>query len=422
MNQTTNNKVAIVNLGTELTQGFTLNTNAHWIAGRLRDMGFDVSYQITLPDDASVWTVTWEMIRKADASTVILSGGLGPTEDDKTRDLIATTFNAPLEYIAEWEKPIKAYFAKKGKAYPASNKIQACFPQGSKVLDNPIGTAPGFSISKDGITLFAVPGVPREAREMFDRHVAPYLSTKHPSKFFSRELRLSGISESDMGERFSKVNFHEGTSWSSLPVKDSIIFRTYSHESAETLEKLEKQLIQALGDKDLIVSTDGKNMVETIAELLKSRKETLSTAESCTGGLIASEIVNLPGASDFFKGGAVTYWNDAKRDILGVPQEMLDQFGAVSEEVVKAMAKGALKHYNTDWAVATSGVAGPDGGSTEKPVGFVWMAVASNRKIFAFNEKFSGDREQIRNKSVFKVLNTLRIAILTQKSTCTKVQ
>ncbi len=425
MQNNTDNKVAIVNLGTELTQGFTLNTNAHWMAGRLRDLGFEVSYEITLPDDASVWKATWEMIRTAQVQTIILGGGLGPTEDDKTRHLVADTFNAPLEFHEECLAPIKAFIEKRGWKYSDANKVQAYFPQGAKVLENPVGTAPGFSIAKDGITLFAVPGVPFEARDMFDRHIVPFLKTKGVKPFFSKELRLAGIFESNMAEAFKNVKFPAGVSWSSLPVDDAIIFRIYTKESEEVLHRVEKDLIEALDDKLCVVSTDGKTLTETVVDLLKVRGETLSTAESCTGGMIASEMVNLAGVSEVFKGGACTYWNETKEDIVHVPHETLVQHGAVSEETVLAMAEGARKAYHTDWAVATSGVAGPDGGTLEKPVGLVWMAVASECKKFAFCKKFSGNRGQIRQKSVFKVLDALRRAILEeneQKSTCTKVQ
>ncbi|MDD6091222.1 MAG: CinA family nicotinamide mononucleotide deamidase-related protein [Hallerella succinigenes] len=425
MQNNIDNKVAIVNLGTELTQGYTLNTNAHWMAGRLRDLGFEVSYEITLPDDASVWNATWEMIRKANVQTVILGGGLGPTEDDKTRYLVAETFKAPLEFHEECIAPIRAFIESKGWKYSDANKIQAYFPRGAQVLENPVGTAPGFSISQDGVTLFALPGVPFEAHEMFDRHIVPFLAAKGVKPFYCRELRLAGLFESNMAEMFQKVNFPAGVSWSSLPVDDAIIFRTYTRESEEVLKAVEKQLIEALDDKLCVVSTDGKSLPEQIVKLLKGRGETLSTAESCTGGMISSEMVNLAGVSEIFKGGACTYWNEAKEDIVGVPHETLLAHGAVSEETVLAMAEGARKAYHTDWAVATSGVAGPDGGTPEKPVGLVWMAVVSECKRIAFCKKFSGNRGQIRRKSVFKVLDALRRAILEeneQKSTCTKVQ
>lgn len=416
------NKVAIVNLGTELTQGFTLNTNAHQMAGRLRDMGFEVAYEITLPDDAGVWKETWEMILKAGVHTVILGGGLGPTADDKTRELVADTLGEPLEFRAEWIPQIKAFVERRGLQYSDTNDIQAFFPRTSEVLDNPVGSAPGFRLTKNSVTLFAVPGVPSEAMAMFTRHIEPFLKAKNVAPTFFRELRISGIFESDMAKRFNRVRVPKGVSWSSLPEKDGIVFRTYTKESPEILESLEKELLCALDEPLSVISTDGKTLTETVAELLVGSGETLATAESCTGGMIASEIVNLPGASRFFTGGACTYRDEAKRDILGVPQATLDAYTAVSRETALAMAEGAKRIYRSDWALSTTGIAGPDGGTPEKPVGLVWIGLATPEKTFAFCENFSGNRGQIREKSVFKALDLLRRAILEHKSTCTKVQ
>ncbi|MFA6341799.1 MAG: competence/damage-inducible protein A, partial [Fibrobacteraceae bacterium] len=208
------NQVAIINLGTELTQGFTQNTNAHWISGRLRDMGFDTAYQIALPDSADTWNSTWNMIREAGVRMVIIGGGLGPTADDKTRDLIAKTLNRPLVYHPEWEEPIKLWFTSRGKPYSASNQIQACFPEGALVLDNPVGTAPGFQVTHEGITLFATPGVPSEAKAMFERHIAPWLLAQGAPNFFTKETGLAEITESDLELVLRKVDFTEDVSWS----------------------------------------------------------------------------------------------------------------------------------------------------------------------------------------------------------------
>lgn len=423
-NKMENGKIALVNLGTELTQGFTLNTNAHRMAGQLRDMGFEVSCEITLPDEAEAWDAAWEMLLKTGVQTVILGGGLGPTEDDKTREIVARAFRRPLEFREEWVKSIRDFIESRGFNYSEINRIQAFFPQGATVLDNPVGTAPGFRIENGSVTLFAVPGVPHEALTMFNRHIVPFLSAQS-RPFFTKELRLCGIFKSDMAEMFSRVELPDGLSWSSLPVRDGIVFRTYTRKSPEDLDTAERLLVEALDDKLCVVSTDGKTLPETVVGLLRKRKETLSTAESCTGGMVASEMVNIPGASDVFKGGACTYWNETKENILHVPPKILETFGAVSRETATAMAEGARKLYRSDWAVSTTGIAGPGGGTAEKPVGLVWMAVASPSETFAFCKKFSGNREQIREKSVFTVLDALRRAVLRsneQNGTCTKEQ
>ncbi len=417
------NQVAIINLGTELTQGFTQNTNAHWLSGRLRDMGFDTAYQIALPDSADTWNSTWNMIREAGVHIVIIGGGLGPTADDKTRDLISKTLNRPLIYNPECEAVIKNWFIKRGKPYSPTNQIQAYFPEGATILDNPMGTAPGFQVTHEGITLFATPGVPAEAKAMFDCHIAPWLLAQGAPKLFTKETRLSEITESELESVLRQVDFTEEVSWSSLPVKDALVLRMYSHKSPEILETVQARFENVLGEQanKIIVSRDGKNMVQVIMEHLNARHERIATAESCTGGLIASEIVSESGSSAIFAGSIVAYQNEVKTQLLGVPSDLIEQNGAVSEPVVIAMAKGAQQAFHCDWAVATSGIAGPHGGSEEKPVGLTWMAIATPNKVFAFQEKFLGNREQIRLKSVYKVLSQLRISILEQKITCTSV-
>lgn len=420
-----NDKVAIVNLGTELVQGFTPDTNAFWMAGRLRDLGFSVAYEITLPDSADVWNCTVEMIRKAGVGIILVGGGLGPTEDDRTRNLVAEAFDAPLEFHPDVFETIRAFLESRGLNCADTNRIQAFFPRGAKILDNPVGTAPGFRLTSGDVTLFSMPGVPFEAKTMFCRHVEPFLREKNVARPHFRELRIAGISESNMAEAFSRVEFPPTVSWSSLPEKDCIVFRIYTKESCEVLDSLAQTLTKSLPDPHDLISSDGKSLTETVAALLESLGETLATAESCTGGMIASEIVNLPGASRVFKGGACTYWNEAKEEILKVPHDILEKFGAVSEETAIAMAEGAKKIYQSDWAVATTGVAGPDGGTPEKPVGMVWMAVAGPNQTVAFCKKFSGNRTEIRQRSVFKVQDSLRrllIQKIEQKSTCTKVQ
>lgn len=416
------NLVAIMCLGTELTQGFTLNTNAHWMASRITALGLDVAYEITLPDDASLWNTTWNMMMNAGVKTVIVGGGLGPTADDKTRTLVANAIGEPLEFHAECIPQIRAFVESRGFSYSETNNVQAFFPRTARILENPVGSAPGFCVEKDGVTVFAVPGVPFEAKTMFELHIEPFLKALGAKPCFYREMRISGIFESEIAKRFEKVRFPKGVSWSSLPERDCIVFRTYTKDSPELLENVEKDLAKALGSPLSIVSTDGKDLVETVANLFEKSGETFSTAESCTGGMIASEIVNVPGASRFFKGGACTYRNEAKRDILGVSQEILDKYTEVSEETACAMAEGARKLYGTDWAVSTTGIAGPGGGTPEKPVGLVWIGIASNCKIFATKHFFSGNRGQIREKSVFKALNLLRRSFIEHKSTCTKVQ
>ena len=411
----TKNKIAVICLGTELTQGFTLNTNAHWVSGRLRELGFDTAYRVTLPDSAEAWNAAWEMIKNAGITAAIIGGGLGPTSDDKTRELVAKTCGLNLVYHPECEEHIKDWFSGRGKTYVETNRVQAYIPEGATVLDNPVGTAPGFRVTKDGVTLFTIPGVPSEAKVMFDRHIAPWLLSLGAPKLYARETRISGISEARLEEIIRTVDFGN-TSWSSLPVKDAIVFRIYTHESEDLLGKVQAQFEAALGDESIIVSRDGKNMVQVIMDLLRTKDEKMATAESCTGGLIASEMVSEAGSSDVFEGGIVAYQNEIKHSLLHVPEDILSKYGAVSEPVVRAMADGASEAFGCPWAVATSGVAGPGGGSPETPVGLVWMAVKTPYGTFAKSEIFPGDRTQVRERCTFRILNMLRLAILNKKA------
>lgn len=417
-------EIAIISIGTELTQGFTLNTNAYWLSAECRQLGFKVAYHLTLPDDASYWNNTYQMLKAAGVSTIIVTGGLGPTADDQTRHLIAQTLSKPLVYNSSSEEKIKIWFKKRNLNYIETNKIQAYFPEGATILDNPIGSAPGFHINDDDLHLYCFPGVPSEMKTMFQIHLAPWLQSKSTITWYNQDLRLFGLSESALEALLSTFSFEEGINWSSLPTNECLIFRLYTSKSKEALQKAKSLFINALGDNasQLLISDDGKNLIQVIMDLLKEKNQSLGVAESCTGGLVASEIVKEPGSSLIFKGGVVTYQNEIKTKILQVSEDILKKDGAVSEATVLAMAEHTLDLFNCDWAIATSGIAGPSGGTPEKPVGLVWMAIASKKEKVAFSEVFFGNRDQIQIKSVYKVLNRLRLSILKQKSTCSKEQ
>jgi nicotinamide-nucleotide amidase len=417
-------EVAIISIGTELTQGFTLNTNAYWLSGECRQLGFNVAFHLSLPDNAFYWNQTFQMLKKAGVSIVIITGGLGPTADDQTRQLIADTFSKPLVYNSIYEDKIKVWFQKRNIPYLDTNKIQACFPEGAIVLDNPVGSAPGFQMDDGDFHLFCFPGVPSEMKTMFQTHLIPWLQTKKTVTWYNKDLRLFGLSESALEALLRTFSFEDGVYWSSLPMKDCLVFRIYTCKSEEALNKATQLFVGALGEKanQMLISDNGKNLIQVIMDLLKERNQTLGVAESCTGGLLASEIVKEPGSSLIFKGGVVAYQNEIKAKILQVPEETLNTEGAVSEATVLSMAEHTLDVLNCDWAIATSGIAGPSGGTKEKPVGFVWVGIASKQKKFAFSELFFGNREEIQMKNVYKALNRLRLSILEQKNTCSQVQ
>ncbi|HOG68359.1 MAG TPA: CinA family nicotinamide mononucleotide deamidase-related protein [Fibrobacteraceae bacterium] len=417
-------EVALISIGTELTQGFTLNKNAHWLSNECRQLGFKIAYHLALPDDASYWNKTFKMLKEANVSIVIITGGLGPTADDKTRELIAETFGKPLVYNVNCEEKIKAWFQKRNLTYIETNHIQACFPEGSIILENPVGSAPGFQIDEGDLHLFCLPGVPSEMKKMFQVHLVPWLQSISTTTWYHQDLRLFGLSESALEALLRTFEFENGVYWSSLPMIDCLLFRLYTSKSKEALTKARDQFVNSLGDKadQILISDNGENLIQVIMTLLKEKNQFLGVAESCTGGLLASEIVKESGSSLVFKGGVVAYQNEIKTKILHVPEEILKTEGAVSEATVLSMAEHTLNVLNCDWGIATSGIAGPTGGTKEKPVGLVWMAIASKQQKIAFSEIFLGNRGEIQMKSVYKVLNRLRLSILEQKNTCSKVQ
>lgn len=416
--------IAVICLGTELTQGFTLNTNAKFISSRAGELGFDTVFHLTLPDDPALLQAAFQMALNAGVQAVIISGGLGPTDDDKTRFFMAETLSRPLVYQEEWNAQIRKWFSDRGRPYFDENRIQAYFPEGSIVLENPVGTAPGFMIIHEGVTFFVIPGVPAEAEVLFEKHIASWLSSKHFQPLCSKELHLINIPESELEFHLKKIVFPSSVSWSSLPEKDGLIFRVYTHEHPELLHSVIHSVREILLKESVAVifSEDENDLILSIMKLLQEKNETFGCAESCTGGLIASEIIQHPGASKTFRGAVVAYHNDIKSDLLKISPQWILENGAVSEPIVRAMAENARKILGTHWALATSGVAGPDGGTLEKPVGLVWMAIAGERKTYSFFENFSGNREQIRLKSVYKVLQQFYRLLTKQKDTCTLVQ
>lgn len=413
--------IAILALGSELSQGFTLNTGSHFLAKEMTALGYNIFAQITLPDESSTFLDIASKLLSLDIEAIIITGGLGPTSDDKTRQLLADLAHVTLEHSEEAENSIKKFFLKHNKPYHKGNSVQAYFPKGACWLENHNGTAPGIQLSINGKVIFAIPGVPSETRSMFEAHLKPYFTSKQKNVFIAKEILFQGIAEPELETILSRLSFNE-TSWSSLPEKDGIRLRIYGTNETQVQVSFSSTLKELLKTENVnIISTNGDSLVTALVSALKERNETLGTAESCTGGLIASEIVAIPGSSAIFNGGIVSYSNEIKHRILGVPAEILETYGAVSEEVVARMAEGAKRVLGTDWAIATSGVAGPDGGTKEKPVGLVWFAIASAEGTETFSKIFNGKRNEIREKSVLYVMGKL-FTKFTQKSTCTFVQ
>jgi nicotinamide-nucleotide amidase len=322
-------EVALISIGTELTQGFTLNTNAHWLSNECRQLGFKIAYHLALPDDASYWNKTFKMLKEANVSIVIITGGLGPTADDKTRELIAETFGKPLVYNVNCEEKIKAWFQKRNLTYIETNHIQACFPEGSIILENPVGSAPGFQIDEGDLHLFCLPGVPSEMKKMFQVHLVPWLQSISTTTWYHQDLRLFGLSESALEALLRTFEFENGVYWSSLPMIDCLLFRLYTSKSKEALTKARDQFVNSLGDKadQILISDNGENLIQVIMTLLKEKNQFLGVAESCTGGLLASEWYYLQFAFGFY------YAPTAQNDDVSFRTKSTTSFELVSRVV-----------------------------------------------------------------------------------------
>ncbi|MBI4616210.1 MAG: CinA family nicotinamide mononucleotide deamidase-related protein [Planctomycetes bacterium] len=411
----------IVTVGDELLDGRVLDTNARKIALFLADRGIQVARHLSIGDrEGEIARAILEAAGRCDL--VITTGGLGPTEDDRTRHAVAAATGADLAFHEDVFARIEALFRARGMPVPASNRLQALFPAGAEVLENGAGSAPGFAVRLGRARVLSAPGVPSELdwmlRESIDRWIRERgLDGEAPR---IERFRLSGLSESAMQDLLDGA----GQRPAGLVVRDRVDAGEIDLELVlppprdasrwAMLDGLVKALEGEFGES--IVSRDGTTLVEALVRKLVALGRTLSVAESCTGGLIGHLITEVPGASAVFVEGTVAYSNPAKVRSLGVPEELLAAHGAVSEEVVKAMARGALERTGSDFALATSGILGPGGATPGKPVGLVWTALAGREPGFgpvrAWRREFPGPRSAKKVFAAKHALDRLRRALL----------
>lgn len=371
-------RAAIFASGTELTRGERTNTNAAWLAEKLTELGVDIMEMCTVADDEPKMIETLNRLAK-EADVILSTGGLGPTSDDLTRQVAAQLLGVALEQDDETLATIRARFTAMGKDMPSCNTQQAQFPKGATRISNPVGTAPGFSFQLHKAEVFCLPGVPAEMSAMFDETVLPYLATKSSRTSFQVHLLTLGLTESLVAERLRQIEREERNVVigyrARLPeVEVKVLANEPSlEESQNTAERVAKRVEQALDGHVF----GGKNarFAEELGKLLKQARKTLAIAESCTGGGAGALLASVPGSSEYFLMSAVTYANESKKNILGVREETLKQHGAVSAQVAQEMADGVLRVSSADMAVSITGIAGPDGGSAEKPVGTVYFAL-----------------------------------------------
>jgi len=393
-------KIEIITTGDELMSGLTQDSNFSWSGDALTSRGLAVEFHTTVGDERDdISSALGIASQRADA--VIVSGGLGPTPDDLTSEVAAAFFGAPLELNMRAVRSIEERLSKRGRVLTDMNRKQAYLPRGSDVLINDWGTAPGFSMEKGGAVFYFLPGVPKEFRAMMDEYVIPELERrgKGRKKVKSMLIRTFGLPESEVAIRLEGIE-REGIRLGYRAHFPEVHLRVTAY--GETNGEAEALMAGFSGDVrsrlgGCVFSTEGETMEEVAGMLLRRYGMTLAAAESCTGGLIAHRITNVPGSSDYFLEGVISYSNEAKEKILGVPRDILIEHGAVSAPVVEAMASGVRRLSGADIGVGVSGIAGPGGGTPEKPVGTVFIGIDSD-KGGVRSEKFlfHGTREEIK--------------------------
>lgn len=408
----------ILSVGTELLMGQIANTDAQFISRRLGELGVTIYRHSTVGDNpARVREALQEALSRSDM--VITTGGLGPTEDDLTKEMVAEYFGLEMELHQPSLDALKAFMERFGKKMTPNNLKQAYFPRGCTVMPNACGTAPGCIVEQGGKTVAVLPGPPMELMDMFDRQLAPYLQARSGQVIRSRFLKIFGLGESNVETLLSDL-FHSGNPTLALycgpgEVTARITARAAAPEKAEAMmQPVYEEILRRVGEA---CYGEGVNRTpaDAVLELLKNRGETVTFAESCTGGLLCGAFVDCAGASDCLKESFVTYANEAKEQMLGVKSETLARCGAVSGECAREMALGAARAAGADWAVSVTGIAGPGGGTAEKPVGTVWIGVAHGGAAQAREYHFRGQRQWIRKLSVVNALNQLRLAMEHEK-------
>ncbi|MCC5946033.1 MAG: competence/damage-inducible protein A [Bernardetiaceae bacterium] len=409
-------KACIITIGDEILYGETLDTNTHFISEQLSNYGIRVHKRYTISDDRIAILQTLEAAA-AEADIILTTGGLGPTKDDITKHTFAEFLGVPLKEDKEVLEHVQSLFESRGRVMNALNRAQALVPEGAEVMKNDIGTAPGLLMQKNGKLFGAMPGVPKEMEFLIrNRFLPAFLARFNPNAILHKKIQTVGLPESVLAEKISEWEeaLPEHIKLAYLPKFGRVMLRlTVEGESRSALQAELDLFAEQLMPKiqKYVYAFGDITLEEAMAQKLKSLGKTLATAESCTGGSIARLMTRYPGASAFFKGGVVAYANEVKADILGVKPQTLATYGAVSEETALEMAIGVRNNLKTDYAIATTGVAGPEGGSPEKPVGLVWIAVADDKGAKAHRLQLTQKRDLNITLSTNAALNLLRLRI-----------
>lgn len=408
-------KAEIIAVGTELLIGDILNTNAQFLSQRLFALGIDMYYQTVAGDNAGRLT---EAIAQAfsRADLVVFSGGLGPTDDDLTKEAVAEYFHLPLLFHKDIAENIKQYLH--GRC-PESNMKQAYVPEGAKVLQNRCGTAPGLMIEQDGKTAILLPGPPNELEPMFSQEVEPFLRSKSGGMVMAEQyLRVCGIGEARVGEMLSDLMEGGNPSLAPYAKENEVQLRIAAKAATQTAAEAEIETMRRVVEErlgDAVYAYGEQDMPHTVGKLLLEEGLTIACAESCTAGLLTAALGDVAGISAALHEGIVTYSNEAKMKYLGVSADTLAVHGAVSAETAREMALGIRRVSGSDIGVSVTGIAGPDGGTAEKPVGLVYVGIACYGEVETLRLQLHGSRQRVRRAAVMQALNGVRKQILKDK-------
>lgn len=408
-------KCEILSVGTEILLGDILNTNSRYLSKELANLGIDVYYHQVVGDNRErILSALKEAFSRSDI--IITTGGLGPTKDDMTKELVAEFLGMDMYLHEESLKKIEDYFKKMGRIPVKSNEKQAYFPKEAIILENNNGTAPGAIFEKDGKAIIVLPGPSKEMEPMFNNSVRKYLEKLTGYTIVSEVLRVFGIGESEAESKLQDlIDNGQNPTIAPYAKEGEVTFRITAkgkneEEAKELIKPLKEEVYKRLGN--LIYNTGDVSIQETVGEMLVNKNMTIGVSESCTGGLVSAKLIEYPGISSVFLEGAVTYSNEAKMRTLNVKKDTLEKFGAVSEETAIEMAEGIAKRCGSRIGVSTTGIAGPGGGTEEKPVGLVYIGVCIDGKTKVERHVFSGNRNAVRNKASMTALNMIRKSLL----------
>ena len=408
-----NVEAEIITIGDEILIGQTVDTNSAWMGQQLNDVGVDVDRVVSIRDTKEAIIEALENV-KPTTQLVLMTGGLGPTKDDITKYTLQDYFGGDLVFNQEAYDNVERIFKMFKKEVIEVNRLQAMVPSTCTMLLNEMGTAPGMLFERNGVYYVSMPGVPYEMKHLVRTHVLPLIKEKlNTGVVIHRTILTQGVGESFLAEMIKdwQDGLHEEISLAYLPSAGMVKMRlTVKGRDEQFLTGLIEDALSQLLPKieKHVYGTENDTLESVVGTLLKNKNATLATAESCTGGNIARLLTSIPGSSAYFIGSVVAYHNTIKQNMLEVSEDDLQSYGAVSEPVVSQMAKGAKEKFGTDYAIATSGVAGPDGGTKNKPVGTIWIAVAGPDKVITRKFNFGNNRQRNIQKTSFMALNMLR--------------